>query len=112
MKTDAPMQVVAGDTAALWAAGKYWGPALCMDLSDNGAKEEMLSDLSMGRSGDVPKAVREYIGLFNKARPSFALGYLTPAQYKERYWKPKLPAIVGKDNGKRLICVPDVSAFS
>ena len=36
----------------------------------------------------------EYVDFFNKERPSFALDYLTPAQYKERYWKPKLPAIV------------------
>ena len=40
------------------------------------------------------EAVREYIDFFNKARPSYALGYLTPAQYKERYWRPRLPAIV------------------
>ena len=40
------------------------------------------------------KAVREYVDFFNKERPSFALDYLTPTQYKERYWKPKLQAIV------------------
>ena len=46
------------------------------------------------------EAAREYIDFFNKARPSYALGYLTPVQYKERYWKPKLPAMVGESDGE------------
>lgn len=50
---------------------------------------------------DVPKAAREYADFFNEARPSFSLGcLLTPAQCKERRWEAKLPAIVGKSNGK------------
>ena len=65
-----------------------------MEAINGWAKEEMFADFNIGRSGDVPKAVREYVDFFNKERPSFALDYLTPAQYKERYWKPKLPAIV------------------
>ena len=47
-----------------------------------------------GATPEVIKAVREYVDFFNKERPSFALDYLTPTQYKERYWKPKLQAIV------------------
>ena len=46
------------------------------------------------------EAAREYIDFFNEARPSYALGYLALAQYKERHWKPKLPAIVGESGGK------------
>ena len=44
-------------------------------------KEEKFSDSSIGGSGEVPKAVREYIDFLNERRPSFAIGYLTSAQY-------------------------------
>lgn len=44
-------------------------------------KEEKFSDSNIGGSGEVPKAVREYIDFLNERRPSFAIGYLTPAQY-------------------------------
>ena len=65
-----------------------------MEAINGWAKEEMFADFNIGRSVNVPKAVREYVDFFNKERPSFALDYLTPAQYKERYWRPRLPAIV------------------
>lgn len=67
-----------------------------MEAINGWAKEEMFAGFNIGRAADVPKAVAEYIDFFNNSRPSFALGYLTPAQYKERHWKPKLPAVVGK----------------
>lgn len=72
--------------------------ALRKEILMSRAKEEMFSDFNIGRSGYVPNAVREYLEFFNKARHSFTLCYLTPFQYKD--WKPKLPAIVGKSNGK------------
>ncbi len=190
MIIDAPMQVVASDMTAFWAAGKYWELTLCMDLSnneiashaissskgdrntcidglkslpekknweypglktilhpdqgavypskdfndilpafsitrsmsragtqtDNGAmeaingwaKEEMFAGFNIGRSVDVSKAVREYVGFLNRERPSFALDCLTSAQYKERYWKQNFRRLCRTNRGvtkRRSACV-------
>lgn len=63
-----------------------------MEAINGWAKPEMFVDFGIGESEDVPKAVEEYIRFFNEARPSYALGYLTPAQFKEKYaGKPNQP---------------------
>ncbi|WP_314985310.1 IS3 family transposase [uncultured Veillonella sp.] len=33
----------------------------------------------------LPGQVTEYIRFFNEERPAYALGYLTPKQYRERF---------------------------
>ncbi len=61
--------------------------------TDNGAmeaingwmKEELFMDFNIKDKSDVPLSINEYIHFFNYERPAYALGYLTPIQYKELY---------------------------
>ena len=45
-------------------------------------KEELIIDFNLKRCGDVPKLIEEYIYYYNNERPSYALKYKTPIQYK------------------------------
>ena len=62
--------------------------------TDNGAmeaingwlKDELFSDFSINGSEDVEESVRAYVEYFNERRPAFALGYLTPKQFTERFY--------------------------
>lgn len=62
--------------------------------TDNGAmeaingwvKDELFSDFSIGASEDVEESVRAYVEYFNERRPAFALGYLTPKQFTEKFY--------------------------
>ena len=54
-----------------------------MESINGWAKAEMFVDFRIGESGDVPKAVAEYIRFFNEERPMCCLGYLTPKQFRE-----------------------------
>ena len=62
--------------------------------TDNGAmeaingwlKDELFSDFSINGSEDVEESVRAYVEYFNERRPAFALGYLTPRQFTERFY--------------------------
>lgn len=67
-----------------------------MEAINGWAKAEMFTDFGIGDSPDAPKAVEEYIAYFNEGRPSYALGYLTPKQFRERYagkpGQPKKPS--------------------
>lgn len=61
--------------------------------TDNGAmeaingwlKDELCSDFSLNESEDVEESVRAYVEYFNERRPAFALGYLTPRQFTEKF---------------------------
>lgn len=62
--------------------------------TDNGAmeaingwlKDELFSDFSINDSEDVEESVRAYVEYFNERRPAFALGYLTPKQFMEKFY--------------------------
>lgn len=62
--------------------------------TDNGAmeaingwlKDELFSDFSINGSEDVEESVRAYVEYFNERRPAFALGYLTPKQFTEKFY--------------------------
>lgn len=62
--------------------------------TDNGAmeaingwlKDELFSDFSINGSEDVEESVRAYVEYFNERRPAFALGYLTPKQFAEKFY--------------------------
>jgi putative transposase len=45
-------------------------------------KEELIVDFDLKNSKDVPKLIEEYIYYYNNERPSYALNYKTPIQYK------------------------------
>lgn len=61
--------------------------------TDNGAmeaingwlKDELYSDFAINDAEDVPSAVEAYVRYFNEGRPAFALGYLTPKQFLEKF---------------------------
>lgn len=48
-------------------------------------KEEIFNDFNIKDSDDPVKTVESYIKFFNEERPAYALGYLTPKQYKEMF---------------------------
>ena len=60
-------------------------------LTDNGAMEaingwikiELFMDFHVAGEKPVETEIDEYIIFFNERRPAYALGYLTPKQYKE-----------------------------
>ena len=78
-----------------------------MEAINGWIKPEMLSDFRIGDSCDVPKSVADYIRLFNEERPSYALGYLTPAQFKAKYAgkpdQPKKPSKIAYERKKDRI---------
>ena len=45
-------------------------------------KEELFIDFNIKDCNDVPKLIEEYIYYYNNERPSYALNYKTPIQYK------------------------------
>lgn len=61
--------------------------------TDNGAmeaingwlKEELFNDFHLSDSDDIIKSIEDYIVFFNEQRPAYALNYLTPKQFKEKY---------------------------
>lgn len=61
--------------------------------TDNGAmeaingwlKEELFNDFHLSNSDDIIKSIEDYIVFFNEQRPAYALNYLTPKQFKEKY---------------------------
>lgn len=48
-------------------------------------KAEIFTDLHVTGKRPVEDEVAEYIRFFNEGRPAYALGYLTPKQYRELY---------------------------
>lgn len=61
--------------------------------TDNGAMEsingwmkaEMFTDLHVTGERSVKEEIDEYITFFNEERPAYALNYMTPAQYREKF---------------------------
>lgn len=61
--------------------------------TDNGAmeaingwvKEELFMDFHLEGNGPMEEKIDSYIHFFNEERPAYALNYLTPKQYRERY---------------------------
>lgn len=46
-------------------------------------KEELFIDFDIKNCKDIPKLIKEYIYYYNNERPSYALNYKTPVQYKQ-----------------------------
>ena len=59
-----------------------------MEAINGWVKAELFTDLHITSAYDVPGQVAEYIRFFNEERPAYALGYLTPKQYRE-WFAPK-----------------------
>ena len=45
-------------------------------------KEELIIDFDLKHCNNVPELIKEYIYYYNNERPSYALNYKTPIQYK------------------------------
>ena len=58
-----------------------------MESINGWTKEELIGDLMIGRNENVKEALENYVYYFNYERPAAALNYLTPMQYKEKYFK-------------------------
>lgn len=61
--------------------------------TDNGAMEsingwikaEIFADMHVTGKRDIRDEITDYVKFFNEERPAYALGYLTPKQYREMY---------------------------
>lgn len=49
---------------------------------NGGIKEELIIDFDLKDCNNVPELIKEYIYYYNNERPSYALKYKTPIQYK------------------------------
>lgn len=56
-----------------------------MESINGWLKEELFNDFKIREQDDPIKAIENYIVFFNEQRPSYALNYLTPKQFKEIY---------------------------
>ena len=45
-------------------------------------KEELFLDFNLGKSCDVHQTIKDYVSYYNNERPSYALKYKTPSQFK------------------------------
>ncbi len=62
------------------------GVAGQIDGSINGwMKAELFSDFHITSTEGVAGQIDEYVKFFNEERPAYALEYLTPKQYREKY---------------------------
>ena len=48
-------------------------------------KEELFNDFNIKDSNNIKNSIEEYIYFFNNERPAYALNYLTPKQFKDKY---------------------------
>lgn len=78
-----------------------------MEAINGWAKTEMFIDFDVRHCQDVPSFVKEYIRFFNEERPSYALGYLTPKEYRERYseggQQSKKPSKIAYEKKEKII---------
>lgn len=58
-----------------------------MEAINGWMKEELFMDFDIIHKDNIPLSIDEYIHFFNYERPAYALGYLTPIQYKQLYSK-------------------------
>ena len=56
-----------------------------MESINGWIKEELFVDFHITHNKDIDRQVEQYIRFFNEERPAYALGYLTPVQYREMY---------------------------
>lgn len=56
-----------------------------MESINGWIKAELFTDFHITSPENVPAQVSDYIRFFNEERPAYALGYLTPKQYRERF---------------------------
>lgn len=56
-----------------------------MEAINGWIKAELFTDFHITSPENVPAQVSDYIRFFNEERPAYALGYLTPKQYRERF---------------------------
>lgn len=58
-----------------------------MEAINGWTKEELLRDFMLAKGENIKEALENYIYYFNYERPAAALNYLTPMQYKEKFYK-------------------------
>ena len=56
-----------------------------MEAINGWIKAELLADFHITGDRPIAAEITEYIRFFNTERPAYALGYLTPQQYRETY---------------------------
>ena len=56
-----------------------------MESINGWIKAEMFADMHVTGERNVVDEISDYIKFFNEERPAYALGYLTPRQYREMY---------------------------
>lgn len=56
-----------------------------MEAINGWIKAELFTDFHITSPENVPTQVSDYIRFFNEERPAYALGYLTPKQYREQF---------------------------
>ena len=56
-----------------------------MESINGWIKTELFTDFHVTSHDNVVQQVAEYIRFFNEERPAYALNYLTPKQYRERF---------------------------
>ncbi|MGN0399917.1 MAG: IS3 family transposase [Blautia sp.] len=56
-----------------------------MESINGWIKAELFMDFHVTGERSVYEEIDEYIKFFNEERPAYALGYLTPKQYREKY---------------------------
>lgn len=56
-----------------------------MESINGWSKEELFNDFRLKESEDVVSTVEKYVKFFNEERPAYALKYLTPKQFDEKY---------------------------
>lgn len=56
-----------------------------MEAINGWLKEELFNDFNIKDSNNIKNSIEEYIYFFNNERPAYALNYLTPKQFKDKY---------------------------
>lgn len=48
-------------------------------------KSEIASDYDINEYSDISKFLQEFVRYYNNDRPAYALGYLSPKEYRQYY---------------------------
>ena len=56
-----------------------------MEAINGWLKSELFTDFHVTDKESIEREIEEYIKFFNEERPAYALGYMTPKQYREAY---------------------------
>ena len=57
-----------------------------MESINGWIKTELFTDFHITGQAPIEQEIDEYIHFFNTERPAYTLGYLTPAQFKEKHY--------------------------